>query len=148
MKQKRHAAILTLINNQEVETQEDLALLLKEEGFGVTQATVSRDIKELKLTKAPGESGVYKYVQPQKQSEDHSSRQLMILSRAVTKVDFAQNMVVIKTHSGMAQAAAAVLDGLALTEIVGTLAGDDTIFCVTRTEETAMQLVNRIKRLL
>lgn len=148
MKQKRHAAILTLINNQGVETQEDLALLLKEEGFAVTQATVSRDIKELKLTKAPGESGVYKYVQPQKQGEDHPSRQLLILSRAVVKVDFAQNMVVIKTHSGMAQAAAAVLDGLAINEIVGTLAGDDTIFCVTRTEETAMQLVNRIKRLL
>ncbi|MBE7010611.1 MAG: arginine repressor [Ruminococcaceae bacterium] len=147
MKQKRHAAILNLISQNEIETQEELAALLKEEGFQVTQATVSRDIKELKLTKSPGESGVYKYVQPQMQGEDQPS-QLMILSRAVKKVDYAQNMVVIKTHSGMAQAAAAVLDALTLSEIVGTLAGDDTIFCVTRKEEAAMQLVSRIKTLL
>ncbi len=148
MKQKRHAAILNLITSKEVTTQEELALLLKEEGFQVTQATVSRDIKELKLTKSPGESGAYKYVQPQGAGDKSPGKQLLILSRAVDRVDFAQNMVVIKTHAGMAQAAAAVLDALSLQEIVGTLAGDDTIFCVTRTEDAAVQLTGRIKALL
>ncbi|MBE7021940.1 MAG: arginine repressor [Ruminococcaceae bacterium] len=148
MKQKRHATILELIKDREVATQEELALLLKKEGFDVTQATVSRDIKELKLTKALGESGIYKYVQPQAPGEEHPSKHLLILSRAVISVDFAQNLAVIKTHSGMAQAAAAVLDALSLQEIVGTLAGDDTIFCVTRSEEAALQLTGRIKALL
>jgi len=148
MKQKRHASILNLITSKEVTTQEELALLLKEEGFQVTQATVSRDIKELKLTKAPGESGAYKYVQQQGAGDKSPGKQLLILSRAVDRVDFAQNMVVIKTHAGMAQAAAAVLDALSLQEIVGTLAGDDTIFCVTRTEDAALQLTGRIKALL
>lgn len=148
MKQKRHGAILELITAREIATQEELALLLKKEGFEVTQATVSRDIKELKLTKALGESGIYKYVQPQAPGEEHPSRHLLILSRAVLTVEFAQNMVVIKTHSGMAQAAAAVLDGLSLQEVVGTLAGDDTIFCVTRSEDAALQLTGRIRTLL
>ena len=119
----------------------------------MTQATVSRDIKELKLTKAPDASGLYCYVLPNA-PEDASGRHMTILSRSVDHVDFAKNMVVIKTHSGMAQAAAAVLDGLAMEEIVGTLAGDDTIFCVTRDDggsrddDAAMQLTERIKALL
>ena len=147
MKQKRHAAILDLIAHEEIVTQEDLATRLCNNGFQVTQATVSRDIKELKLTKAPGEGGVYKYAQP-KAAAGAPNRQLLILSRSVYSVNFAQNIVVIKTHSGMAQAAAAVLDALSMKEIVGTLAGDDTIFCVTRDENAAMQLTGRIKSLL
>ena len=108
MKQKRHAAILDLITNSEIYTQEDMAAKLTEQGFQVTQATVSRDIKELKLTKIAGENGVYKYAKPQRQG-DATSPQLLILSRSVTSVNYAQNIVVIKTHAGMAQAAAAVL---------------------------------------
>lgn len=147
MKQKRHAVILDLIRNREIATQEDLALALREKGFAVTQATVSRDIKELKLTKAPGQSGLYRYVQPNT-AEEAPNRNLMILSRSVSGVNFAQNIVVIKTHAGMAQAAAAVLDALAMQEVVGTLAGDDTIFCVTHDEAAAVQLTERIKSLL
>ena len=147
MKQKRHAAILDLIAKHEIGTQEELAAKLTALGFQVTQATVSRDIKELKLTKNPGETGVYKYVQPGRQTEGQNP-QITILSQSVCDVNFAQNSVVIKTRSGMAQAAAAVLDALSLKEIVGSLAGDDTIFCVVRDEKSALQLTAHIKRLL
>ncbi len=147
MKQKRHTAILDLIANHEIITQEDLASRLTSLGFQVTQATVSRDIKELKLTKIPTESGVYKYAKPERQVGVPDA-QLTVLLRAIVKVDYAQNIVVIKTHAGMAQAAAAVLDAMAMKEIVGSLAGDDTIFCVVRDEAAAMQLVDRIKSLL
>ena len=147
MKQKRHTAILDLIANHEIITQEDLASRLTSLGLQVTQATVSRDIKELKLTKIPTESGVYKYTKPERQVGVPDA-QLTILLRAIVKVDYAQNIVVIKTHAGMAQAAAAVLDAMAMKEIVGSLAGDDTIFCVVRDEAAAMQLVDRIKSLL
>ena len=147
MKQKRHTAILDLITNSEIFTQEDMAARLTGQGFQVTQATVSRDIKELKLTKVPGESGVYKYAKPQVQ-EDSVSPQLLILSRSVTSVNFAQNIVVIKTRAGMAQAAAAVLDALSLQEIVGSLAGDDTIFCVVQDTTAAKDLTEKIKALL
>ncbi len=146
MKQKRHTAILDLIEKNEIATQEELALRLISLGFQVTQATVSRDIKELKLTKIPAESGVYKYAKPGAHTGT-PNQQLMILLRSVRSVDHAQNIVVIKTHAGMAQAAAAVLDSMAMKEIVGSLAGDDTIFCVVRDEAAALQLVERIKEL-
>lgn len=147
MKQKRHTAILDLITNSEIFTQEDMAARLTQQGFQVTQATISRDIKELKLTKVPGESGVYKYAKPRGQ-EDSMSPQLLILSRSVTSVNFAQNIVVIKTRAGMAQAAAAVLDALSLQEIVGTLAGDDTILCVVQDTAAAKNLTEKIKALV
>ena len=147
MKQKRHAAILDLIAHREVVTQEDLATLLREAGFQVTQATVSRDIKELKLTKIPGDSGIYKYAQP-KAPADSPNRQLLILTRSVFSVNFAQNIVVIKTHAGMAQAAAAVLDSLAMKEIVGTLAGDDTVMVVMRDNNAAAIFCGEIKNLI
>ena len=147
MKEKRQATILNLIRQYEITTQEELASRLVAEGFQVTQATVSRDIKELKLTKIPAESGTYKYAQPENRTEP-PKRQLLILSRSVYSVCHAQNIVVIKTHAGMAQAAAAVLDALSLEEIVGSIAGDDTIFCVVRDEDTAINLTQRIKSLL
>ncbi len=147
MKQKRHNAILDLIANYEITTQEELATNLRENGFQVTQATVSRDIKELQLTKIPGTAGVYKYARP-KSEESKPNHQLLILSRSVYKVCYAQNIVVIKTHAGMAQAAAAVLDSLPIEEIVGSLAGDDTIFCVTHDTDSAIALAQRIKDLL
>ncbi len=147
MKEKRHAAILSLIRQHEIVTQEDLASRLTALGFQVTQATVSRDIKELKLTKIPGELGTYKYAQPGI-AADAPKRQLLILSRSVCMVTSAQNIVVIKTHAGMAQAAAAVLDSLSMEEIVGSIAGDDTIFCVVADNDTAQLLTKRILSLL
>ncbi len=147
MKEKRHAAILNLIRQYEILTQEDLASRLTALGFQVTQATVSRDIKELKLTKIPGEMGTYKYAQ-QGVPADAPKRQLLILSRSVCSVTSAQNIVVIKTHAGMAQAAAAVLDSLALEEIVGSIAGDDTIFCVVADNDAAKHLTDRILALV
>lgn len=147
MKQKRHSAILELITQNEIATQEELAVRLTMQGFQVTQATVSRDIKELKLTKIPGDSGVYKYARPQGKGEGVGS-QYLILSRSIVAVTCAQNIVVIKTHAGMAQAAAAVLDALCLEEIIGSLAGDDTIFCVVGDNDAAEHLAEKIKALL
>jgi len=147
MKQKRHTAILHLIGTQEITTQEELATCLRDMGFQVTQATVSRDIKELQLTKVPGTGGVYKYAQP---SVNNSAQghQFLFLSKSVCSVCHAQNMVVIKTRAGMAQAAAAVLDSLLIEEIVGSLAGDDTIFCVTQDNNAAAKLTQQIKSFL
>lgn len=147
MKAKRHAAILDLITGYEIATQEELASRLMAQGFQVTQATISRDIKELKLTKIPGDSGLYKYAQPHGKNDTFNS-QFLILSRSVVTVNSAQNIVVIKTHAGMAQAAAAVLDALSMQEIVGSLAGDDTIFCVVGDNDAAQQLTEKIKALL
>ncbi len=148
MKENRQTAILNLISRFEIETQEDLAQKLREEGYKVTQATVSRDIKELKLTKAPGEEGIYKYVKPEQKSKALQTHQLLILARSVVSVTSAQNIVVLKTHAGMAQAAAAVLDAQGMEEIVGTLAGDDTIFCVATDTDSATLLSQRIETLL
>lgn len=147
MKQKRHTAILHLIGSQEITTQEELATCLREMGLQVTQATVSRDIKELQLTKVPGSRGVYKYAQPSAISGSQG-HQYLILSKSVCSVCHAQNIVVIKTHAGMAQAAAAVLDSLLIEEIVGSLAGDDTIFCVTQDNKSAENLTQQIKSFL
>ena len=148
MKQKRHTAILDLITARDIATQEELAALLRADGFNVTQATVSRDIKELQLTKTPTGTGVYKYALPQNGEDAPASKRLSILCRSVCGVDYAKNMVVIKTQSGMAQAAAVVLDELSLKESVGSIGGDDTIFCVTRTEEDALKLMERVKNLV
>ncbi|MBQ4517189.1 MAG: arginine repressor [Clostridia bacterium] len=147
MKQKRHAAILNLIANHEITTQEELATRLCEMGFRVTQATVSRDIKELRLTKIPLSGGLYKYTQPAV-NDSAWGQQMLILSKAVCSVCHAQNIVVIKTQAGMAQAAAAVLDSLLIEEIVGSLAGDDTIFCVTQDNDSAIRLTQQVKSFL
>lgn len=147
MKQKRLTAILNLIASNEITTQEELVSRLCDLGFQVTQATVSRDIKELRLTKIPGSSGVYKYAQPAV-NDSARGQQMLILSRAICNICHAQNIVVIKTHAGMAQAAAAVLDSLLIEEIVGSLAGDDTIFCVTQDNDSAAVLTQQIKSFL
>lgn len=149
MKKNRHQMVLSLINNYAVETQEDLALLLKENGYNVTQATVSRDIKELRLIKIATDSGIYKYSAPQdNRIGEVDEKQRIILMQSVKSVDYAQNIVVISTLTGMAQAAASVLDCMALKEIVGSIAGDDTIMCVTKTTEIAKTLSEKIKLLL
>ena len=146
MKQKRHDAILELIEKHEIETQEELVELLINEGYNVTQATVSRDIKALRLIKTVGSNGQYKYSKAgRKKNEDDN---LGIIMQSAVSVDSAQNIVVIKTHSGMAQGAAAILDSMKLTEIIGTIAGDDTIMCVAKTEQEALKVVSKINALI
>ncbi len=148
MKNSRHDQILELISEYDVETQEDLAQLLAERGHKVTQATVCRDIKELRLAKAANEHGVYKYVRADAKQENGTKQQESILMQSVHTVDFAQNIVVIKTYAGMAQAAAAVLDAMHYDEIMGSVAGDDTLLCITKTEEEAKNITQRIRSLL
>lgn len=149
MKQSRQSAIIDLINQHEIETQEELAQMLKERGYLVTQATVSRDIKELRLMKVINEKGIYKYAQAWKADENQADeKQRTIFRQSVLSIDFAQNIVVIKTYSGMAQAAAFVIDTMNIKEVVGSIAGDDTILCVTKNEQIASILTGKLKLLL
>ncbi|MGN1481676.1 arginine repressor [Porcipelethomonas sp.] len=143
MKNKRQYKILDIIKIHDVETQEMLQSLLSEYGFNVTQATVSRDIKELGLVKKAGDNGVYKYIEP---AAGNSKQNIFI--DTVTSIDYAINTVVIKCHNGMAQAACAALDSMNYSSIVGTIAGDDTIFAVMRTEEDACSLVETVKEMI
>lgn len=149
MKISRHSKILELIGKYNIDTQEELAKRLSEDGYNVTQATVSRDIKNLKLVKVLDDSGVYKYAQSGSKESSASDKNLnSILVNSVVSVDFAMNTVVIKTHAGMAQAVGYVLDSLGLDEILGCVAGDDTIICVTRSEKTAGYLSDKINLLV
>jgi transcriptional regulator of arginine metabolism len=148
MKYSRHAKVLEIIENNIIETQEELAEKLKEMGFDVTQATVSRDIKELRLIKVMSEEGRYKYA-PFNQSENPvSNRLLTIFSESYVSSDYANNIVIIKTLPGMAQAGASAIDSLKWTEIVGTIAGDDTIMIICRAEKIAEELVNRFNKMV
>lgn len=149
MKQNRQDAIIDIISHQDIETQEELAAQLVHRGYRVTQATVSRDIKELRLVKIPAEKSAYKYaVAGSNQAADVDEKQRAILTQAVQAVDYAQNMVVVKTFSGMAEAAAYVIDTMQIKEIVGCIAGDDTIFCVTKDMEKAALLTAKLKMIL
>lgn len=143
MKNKRQLKILDIINEYDVETQEMLQDLLVAHGFTVTQATVSRDIKQMKLVKKHIGKGLYKYVAPESSGSFDS-----IFLDTVTDIDHALNTVVIKCHNGMAQAACTALDNMDFENIVGTIAGDDTIFAVMRTEKDARELVERFDKLI
>ena len=149
MKAQRHAQIIDLIKHNDIETQEELTLRLKEMGFDTTQATVSRDIKELKLVKVPDENGRYKYALKIPDGEIRVSAKFKtILEETVLRVDVSTSIVVIKTFPGMAQAAASAIDNMKWSEIVGTIAGDDTIFVALRTTDDALILCEKIKELL
>ena len=149
MKTKRHAKILELISEHVIDTQEELLKWLKDSQFNVTQATVSRDIKELRLVKTLGADGRYRYTTgTHAKSADISSKFHSIFSDAVMAVDYAGNILSIKCHVGMANAACAALDSIHWNGIVGTLAGDDTIFVLMRTEEHAVELTNELKGFL
>ena len=149
MKTKRHAKILELISSHAIDTQEELLKQLKEAGFEVTQATVSRDIKELRLIKALSADGQYCYtVHQQTRNSDISNKFKSLFSEAVTSMDFAMNIVVIKCHVGMANAVCAALDAMHWNGVVGTLAGDDTIMIVTRDEARAVDFVNEVTKLV
>ncbi len=145
MKVKRQSKILELIRENDIETQEMLAELLNKAGFNVTQATVSRDIRELKLTKATVQSGKQKYVSTAKQNVLVTERLNRVFKDGIVSFDFAQNIVVIKTLTGMAMAVAAALDSMENSEIMGTIAGDDTIFCVVKNESKAIRLTENLR---
>lgn len=150
MKNERQKQILKMIEASEIETQDELCDRLKAIGFNVTQATVSRDIRELKLTKIVGRNGRQKYArfnsgQP---TEDESRRHLSILKEAVKSMDTAGNILVIKTNSGMAPALGAAIDSMGIPEVVGCIAGDDTIMCAMKKPEDSEEIMNRINSLL
>ncbi len=137
MKQSRQGKILEIIAENTIETQEQLIEKLNAEGYNVTQATVSRDIRELRLMKISCGFGIYKYVVSNQEPHSHSVKYLNILRETVTSIEHAGNLVVVKTYAGMAQAAAAALDSMNWTEIIGSIAGDDTIMIVLRSGDTS-----------
>ena len=147
MKKKRHDKILEIINSQEIDTQGELAQQLRESGFNVTQATVSRDIRELGLVKVAASGGRQKY-QAAKPVNEQKNRLIRVLKDSVQSLDQAQNILVMKTGSGMAMAAAAALDHLEFPEVVGSIAGDDTIMAAVRTSEETALLMEKIRRML
>lgn len=147
MKIERHSRILEIINSYEIETQEELALELEKIGMDVTQATVSRDIKELKLIKVLSESGKYKYATIANTSAVVSDKLINIFSQTVIQIDYVQNFVVIKTLSGSASAAAEAIDSLNFDGVVGSIAGNNNIFIMTRSEDKASNLVNKLKKM-
>ncbi len=147
MKTKRHSKIVELINSYDIETQEELAQRLEEGGFAVTQATVSRDIRDLKLSKVVMANGKQKYSLMPKQ-DGISEKYVRILREAFVSMDMAQNILVVKTVSGMAMAAAAALDSMQMSEIVGCIAGDDTIMAAIRSVEDTVVVMERIRKLV
>ncbi len=152
MKSKRQKLICDLILKYEIETQEELVSKLLDAGCKVTQATISRDIRELRLTKIVGESGAQKYALPAQDASIQTPlaglRFSRVLQEGFISVDIAGNIVVMRTMTGMAMAVAAALDHLSLQEIVGTIAGDDTIFMAVRNEESAKRLCEKIETLV
>lgn len=140
----RQQKIIEIIEKYEVDTQEALQELLSENGFDVTQATISRDIKELCLVKTLGKNG-YKYTNSIGEHKKESDPFTTLFSDGVRYIDHAMNTVVIKCSAGMAQAVCSMLDGMMLSGIVGTLAGDDTIFLLTRSENDAVSLVSELR---
>lgn len=148
MKSVRHKKILEIINSSDIETQDELAEALRQNGFDITQATISRDIKILKLAKVMAASGRYKYVSVEKDTMDFSNKLVKIFANTVLNVESVDNFVVIKTLSGSGSAAAEAIDSLGLKEIAGTIAGDNTIFILTRSKENSNQLVDKIKAMI
>lgn len=148
MKAQRQAKLLELICGRAIETQEELSSLLSKSGFDATQATISRDIKELNITKAPIRNGGYRYTVSSGENSQHSDKLSKIFKESVTTVEFAQNIIVIKTLPGLASGACSALDAMNGADIVGTLAGDDTAFLVMRTTEDAQKFCERIHIML
>lgn len=148
MKKKRLELILKTIEQQDISTQEELLVALREHGLDVTQATVSRDIKELGLIKSMSHSGRYRYSAPKTVSTEAAKNFHNIIAPSVLWVDYALNTVVIKCYAGMAQAVCAAIDTMELNGVVGTLAGDDTIFVLCRNEELAVEFMNNVKNMI
>lgn len=148
MKLQRHRKIIDLVEAFEIETQEELARKLHEAGYAATQSTISRDIRELNLQKNANSQGKLVYTVVQERSGDTAGRNFRVLRDAFVSVDVSQNILVIRTASGMAMAAAAVLDELKWEEILGCIAGDDTIMCVVRDMESGKVVMDRLRAVL
>lgn len=148
MKEKRHEKIIELISQYDIETQDELAEHLKNAGFQVTQATVSRDIRKLKLSKVPARDGRQKYALLKGAPHQMSEKYVGILREAFVSMDSAQNILVIKTVSGMAMALATALDNINWKEILGCVAGDDTVMCVIRTQEDTENVMDELKKIV
>ena len=148
MKKRRQAKILEIISNQEIETQEELQALLIEFGFEVTQATISRDIKELRLVKELSSEGRYYYSTGKKNTQNINRRAGGIFNESIIKIDYALNTVVIKCFAGMANAACAAIDSMELKEVLGTIAGDDTIFILCTSEDNARVFTQKLRTML
>ena len=148
MKKNRHEKIIEIVERYDVETQDELIEHLRKLGYEVTQATVSRDIRELKLTKVLGEKGSYRYELPKTSEPLGNFKFNPALAESITSVDFAQHTVVIKTFPGMAQAVAVGIDNLRLPVILGCVAGDDTIIVISRSAEAAADLNTKIKEII
>lgn len=145
MKKGRHSKIIELIQKNEINTQEDLLKELRTCGYSVTQATVSRDIKELQLVKILSSSGKYCYATSSVKQIDLRSNLQPLFSTSVLSVEYAQNLVVIKTVPGMAQAVCTAIDAAGFSEIIGSIAGDDTIFLAAKSTDRAIGLSSRLK---
>lgn len=148
MKVNRHVKIVELINKYDIETQEELADRLHEEGFQITQATVSRDIRDLKLTKVATDDGRQKYVVLKATENALRDKYIRILKDGFVSMDMAMNILVIKTVSGMAMAVAAAIDEMRWNEVVGCIAGDDTIMCAVRTIEDTAVVMDKIRKIV
>ena len=148
MKKRRHEKIIELIGQYEIETQEELADRLREEGYQVTQATVSRDIRELKLSKISGGNGRQKYIAFTREEVHLGDKYIRVLREGYVSMDLAQNLLIMKTVSGMAMAVAAAVDALKLDEIVGCIAGDNTIMMAMRSESAAAEVMDKLRRMI
>ena len=148
MKSKRHNKVLEIINQYEIETQEELAEELKRNGYNVTQATVSRDIKILKLVKMQSSSGKYRYVAPSKEERGINDKLYSILKNAAISAEKVDKFVVLKTLTGTASAVAEAIDNLYTEDVAGTIAGDNTIFILVRTDEKAEELILKVRKII
>ncbi len=147
MKKNRHGRIIELIEEHDIETQEELAEWLRQDGYDVTQATVSRDIRALHLSKVPAGNGKQKYAALQQPGAGMGDKYARVLREGMTSMDTAQSVLVIKTVPGMAMAVAAALDAMHMKEIVGTIAGDDTIMMAIRSAGDAEVVMENVKRI-
>ena len=148
MKTERHARIIDLINMYEIDTQEELAARLNEAGYGVTQATVSRDIRALKLTKVTGKDGKSHYAVLEEHVPVLGDKYTRVMREALVSMDAAQNLVVLHTVPGMAMGVAAALDAMKWEELLGCIAGDDTILCAARSEVKAREVLHKLSEML
>ena len=148
MKTRRQSKIIELIRKYEIETQEELSAYLVKEGFQTTQATVSRDIRELKMTKISMSNGKQKYAVINDSGEDLTDKYNRIFRDGFVSMDMAQNILVIKTVPGMASAVCAAMDAMEMNEIVGSIAGDDTIMCAVRTVEDTVSIMKKLRKIV
>lgn len=148
MRYSRQNKILELISKNEIETQDKLASMLRDDGFEVTQATISRDIKEMQLIKVLSSTGKYKYAISQRADAPISDRFVKIYQETVTSIDYTKNMILVKTLSGCGSAAAEAIDHLGLPKVVGSIAGDNTVLVIVRDDESVPELLDILNKMI